>query len=200
MMEALGFPGEFWNRIAEGITTVTYSVLINGASTGFFQPQRGLQQGDPKSPFLFLICVEGFSTLLWKRGEQGVLHGMLVVPRGMSLSHLFFADDAIIFCRAEEEEVREVMDVLQCYAEASGQVINREKSSLYFGAQCLGNLRKALTICTNITGKEEFGKYLGIKANFGSSKKAVFEGVREALEERINGWAKQFLFPEGSAN
>lgn len=64
--------------------------------------------------------------------------------------------------------------MLQCYMEASGQVINKNKSSLYFGAQCSRKMRKVLTICTNITGKEEFEKYLGIKADFGSSNKAVF--------------------------
>lgn len=145
------------------------------------------------SPFLFLICAEGFSALLRKREERVVLHGMRVVPGGTSLSHLFFADDAVIFCSAEEDEVSEVMNVLQCYAEASGQVINRENSSLYFGAQCARKRRKALTICTNITGREEFGKYVGIMADFGSSKKVMFEGVHEALEGHINGWAEQFL-------
>ncbi|XP_048426139.1 uncharacterized protein LOC125470719 [Pyrus x bretschneideri] len=138
-----------------------------------------------------------FLALLRRREEWGALHGMWVVPGGMSLSHLFFANDAVIFFRAEEDEAYVVMDVLQCYVEALGQVINREKSSLYFGARCSQIQRKAIIRCTNITGKEELGKYLGIKADFGSSKKAVFEGVREVLEGRINGWAEQFLSPAG---
>ncbi|KAM1801209.1 hypothetical protein ACFX11_032847 [Malus domestica] len=60
-----------------------------------------------------------FSALLQKRDEWGALDGIWVVLGGMSLSHLFFADDAVIFCRAEEEEACVVIDVLQCYAEAS---------------------------------------------------------------------------------
>lgn len=60
MMDAMGFPSDFCQRIAKCITRISYSVLINGASTGFIQPQRGLRQADPMSSFLFLICAKGF--------------------------------------------------------------------------------------------------------------------------------------------
>ncbi|KAM0991680.1 hypothetical protein ACFX2C_010032 [Malus domestica] len=118
-------------------------------------------------------------------------------------------DDAVIFCRAQEEEVQEVMDVLQCYADASEHIINREKSSLFFGSKCSRQWRREPVTCANIQGRDEFGKYLGITADFGVSKagfaphsqtslkNAVFEGVQEALEGRINGWAEQFLSPAG---
>ncbi|KAM0991681.1 hypothetical protein ACFX2C_010032 [Malus domestica] len=98
-------------------------------------------------------------------------------------------DDAVIFCRAQEEEVQEVMDVLQCYADASEHIINREKSSLFFGSKCSRQWRREPVTCANIQGRDEFGKYLGITADFGVSK--------EALEGRINGWAEQFLSPAG---
>ncbi|KAM1733471.1 hypothetical protein ACFX11_019070 [Malus domestica] len=151
-----------------------YSVLINEASMGFIQPQRGLRQGDPMSPFLFLICAKGFSALLRMREEHGSIHGVRVAPSGVALTHLFFADDAIIFCKAKDEEVLLVMDVLKCYADASSQVINRDKSSLYFGANFSRQRRKQIASCTNIMGQEDFGKYLGIIADFRSLKKAVF--------------------------
>lgn len=64
MMKALGFPNDLCLRIVECITMVTYSVLINGFSTRFIESKRRLRQGDPMSPFLFLICAEGFSDLL----------------------------------------------------------------------------------------------------------------------------------------
>lgn len=72
-----------------------------------------------------------------------------------------------------------------------------EKSSLYFGANCSRTRRKNLASCANIKGQYDFGKYLGIIADFGASKKAVLERVREALEGRINGWAEQFMSPAG---
>lgn len=104
------------------------------------------------SPFLFLICAEGFSALLRRREEWGSLNGVRVATGGVAVSHLFFADDTVIFCRVEEDEVMSVMDVLKCYGEASGQVINTEKSSLYFGANCTKQRRKRIASCTNIMG------------------------------------------------
>lgn len=77
---------------------------------------------------------------------------MCVALGGVALFHLLFYDDAVIFCKAEEDEVQEVMDVLKCYAEISGQVINRENSSLYFGANCSRQRRKRIISCTNIKG------------------------------------------------
>ncbi|KAM0978101.1 hypothetical protein ACFX2C_014109 [Malus domestica] len=149
------------------------------------------------SLFLFLICAEGLSAVLRKREEQGSLHGIRVTPNGMQISHLFFADDAVIFCKATEVEVRVILEVLQCYVAASGQIINREKSSLYFGNQCPRQQRRLIESCTNFVAKDAFGRYLGLSADFGASKKAVFEGVREALDGRINGWAEQFSSPAG---
>lgn len=176
---------------------MTYSVLINGSFTSFIQPKKGLRKGNPLSPFLFLIGVKGLLTVLRRRGEQGSPHGMWVVPGGTQISHLFVADDAAIFCKATKVEVREILEMLQCYAEASGQIINREKSSMYFGAHYSWKWRRMLESCTNFVGKDAFGKYLGLSADFGSSNKAVFEGVQEALDRRINGWAEQFLSPAG---
>lgn len=144
------------------------------------------------SPFLFLICAEGFSALLHPKEEPRVLHGVQVAHVVLPLSHLFFADDEVIFCRAEE-----VLGVLQCYAEACGQIINREKSFLYFGVNCPRKGSKKLASYANIKGRDDFNKYLGIIADFGASKKVVFKGVCEALEGRINGWAEQFLSPAG---
>lgn len=85
MMRALGFPHDFCNRIEVCITAVTYIVLINGSSTGFIQPKRGLRQGDPMSHFLFLICVEGLLAMLRSREERGPLHRMRVMAGGIQM-------------------------------------------------------------------------------------------------------------------
>lgn len=76
---------------------MSYSILINESSTGFIQPERGLRQGDLMSSFLFLICAEGLSALLRRREEMSGLHGISVSEGGLPISHLFFADDAVIF-------------------------------------------------------------------------------------------------------
>ncbi|KAH0972955.1 hypothetical protein GBA52_025111 [Prunus armeniaca] len=120
MMKKLGFPYQFCSWIFECISTVSYSVLINGAAIGHVNPSRGLRQGDPLSPFLFLICAEGLTSLIKAFEERQALHVFRLRGDGISISHLLFADDSVLFCRADEREAQFVLNILQCYEAASG--------------------------------------------------------------------------------
>ena len=79
---------------------MTYSIRINGKPTGHISPARGLKQGDPLSPYLFLLCAEGLLALIKKAVNEGSMEGISVCRNGPCLSHLFFADDSLIFCKA----------------------------------------------------------------------------------------------------
>ncbi|KAM1864379.1 hypothetical protein ACFX14_004594 [Malus domestica] len=82
IMSKLGFAPLFCKWIKACISIVSFSIVINGTPTGFIVPQRGLRQGDPLSPFLFLLCTEGLSVLLRKGLEQGALHDFKFTPTG----------------------------------------------------------------------------------------------------------------------
>jgi hypothetical protein len=82
------------------VRTVTYSVLINGKPFGHICPSRGIRQGDPLSPYLFILCAEGLSTLLHKAEREGKITGLPIAKGGTKINHLFFADDSLLFCRA----------------------------------------------------------------------------------------------------
>ena len=77
----------------ECISTVSYSILVNGEAKGIIAPSRGLRQGDPLSPFLFLFCVEGLDAILRKSAREGEIEGFSLCRNGPKLTHLFFADD-----------------------------------------------------------------------------------------------------------
>ena len=134
IMEKMGFPEIWIERVMSCVSTPTFSVCINGKSYGSIKPSRGLQQGDPLSPYLFLLCAEGFSSLLARAEAENRLHGVAICRSAPKVSHLLFADDSLLFCRATQDEVKEVMDILQLYAKASGQLINLEKSSIFFSS------------------------------------------------------------------
>ena len=102
------------------VTTVSYSVKINGKPKGHIVPSRGIRQGDPLSPYLFLLCVEGFSALIKKEVENGRLGGVAVCHRGPKISHLFFAHDSLIFCKASLEECDALQRVLRYMRVLSG--------------------------------------------------------------------------------
>ena len=141
MMIKLGFLEVWVDRVMSCVSTPSFSVRINGKAFGNITPSWGICQGDPLSPYLFLICAEGFTSLLAKTEIEVRLHGVAVcrsAPSAPSITNLLLANDSLIFCQANKDEVQVVSDTLQLYAEASGQCINLEKSSAYFSSNVCG--------------------------------------------------------------
>ncbi|XP_075656605.1 uncharacterized protein LOC142626783 [Castanea sativa] len=124
----LGFDEKWIALISTCIRTVSFSVLVNGEPHGLFQPNRGLRQGDPLSPYLFILCAEGFHSLIKQAENAGSIRGVSLCKDGPKVSHLFFADDSLLFCRANEHECQAVLEVLEKYEQASGQQINWDKT------------------------------------------------------------------------
>ena len=133
MMKKMGFHSQWIDYIMRCIKSVSYSIVINGKISNYFKPGRGLRQGDPLSPYLFLICTEGLSAMLAKAQNDGLLKGFKASRNGPSVTHLFFADDSILFARAEKEESKRVKHMLHLYEQHFGQMINVSKPALFFG-------------------------------------------------------------------
>ena len=132
IMLKLGIDARWVCLAMETMTTASYLVLINGEPKGFITPSRGIRQGYPLSPYLFLLCVEGLSSLIRKAVASQSLHGILTCTNGVCVSHLLFADDSFIFCQATMEECQHLLTLLECYESASSQAINRQKKTFYF--------------------------------------------------------------------
>ncbi|KAF5458308.1 hypothetical protein F2P56_022343 [Juglans regia] len=132
IMVVLGFEKKFVDMVMKCVTTVSFFVLINGKPKGPIVPSRGLRQGDPISPYLFLLCTEGLTTLLRKAERNQVLKGIKVCRRAPNVNHLLFVDDSVIFCQVNVEENITIQRILNTYEKASGQKINKEKTTLVF--------------------------------------------------------------------
>ena len=130
----MGFHAKWVQLIMTCITTAHFSVLVNGNPTGYILPSRGLRQGDPLSPYLFLFCVKGLTALLRKAETDGIIRGVAASRGGPYISHLLFADDSLLFCRASVEECQQVNSLLNLYEAASGQNVNIDKTSLFFSS------------------------------------------------------------------
>ena len=108
VMEKLGFADRIRDLIMRCVSMVTYSVKINGVLRGHIISSKGIRQGDPLSPYLFLSCAEGLSALIQSTVDRGQMKGVKICRGGFRLSHLFFADDSLIFCKATLKECDEL--------------------------------------------------------------------------------------------
>ena len=130
VLTKLGFCEIWINIVMNCVSSVSYSIILNGATTNSFCPERGLRQGDPFSPYLFILCAKTLSTLLYQAEARNHIHGYQAARLVPSVFHLFSADDSILFCRANERKALELKNILHIYEKSSGQKINLEKSEL----------------------------------------------------------------------
>ena len=141
IMEKLGFDNRWINWVKECVSTVSYSVIKDGQPHGYFKPNRGLRQGDPLSPYLFLLCAEGLSFLLHKAEQNSTIQGLKISIRSPSINHLLFADDSLLFSKASPSHCSNILNVLQDYEKYSGQKINLGKSAIFFSHNTPHRLR-----------------------------------------------------------
>ena len=100
VMKRLGFASRWVDLMLECISSVSYSILINGEPSPIIHPTRGIRQGDPFSLYLFLFCTEDLHSLLQQAAVSGQIRGITICKKGPWLTHPFFADDSIHFYRS----------------------------------------------------------------------------------------------------
>ncbi|CAN1261991.1 Putative ribonuclease H protein At1g65750 [Linum perenne] len=193
----VGFGQKWVDWMMMCVCSVEYTATVNSVKVGPIVPGRGLRQGCPLSPFLFLLCAEGLSNMLKKAERGGKLHGVRVCRGAPSVSHLLFADDSFFFCSANIAEARELKRILLSYEAASGQAINLTKSGAFFSANTHTMLREGLKAILGIYNPLDTGRYLGLPSMVGRRKKEVFAYIKNAIWNRMQGWKDRFISQGG---
>lgn len=196
-LKAFGFPDYTIRLVRLCISSVSFSFLLNGRVTGTLIPQRGLRQGDPLSPYLFIICSDVFSCILQDLLCCQKIHRIKITKAAPCISHLFFTDDTLLFGHATVDEAKYLQYALQLYERASGQRINLDKSGIVFSPNTKPDIIHSITNLLGIPQVVSHDKYLGLPTVVGRNKKEVFSYIKDRIWKRISGWKEKNLSKAG---
>ncbi|KAL9668838.1 hypothetical protein QQ045_006378 [Rhodiola kirilowii] len=146
--------------------------------------ERGLCQGEPLSPFLFLLASEGLSRILNNAVQKGRISGVEWVKNGASLTHLQFADDTVIFCRPDSHKVQKIRHILRSFAVSSGLEIIFSKS------RCLGigleeeEVQKFADALGCLMGKFLMN-YLGMQVGSNASRLSTWNPILQKFKQKL---------------
>ncbi|XP_068329845.1 uncharacterized protein [Pyrus communis] len=197
VMEKLGFSLQWRNLVMGCVKTVELAILLNGQPGKPFIPSRGIRQGDPLSPYLFILVGEVLARLIQHAVERRRLTGIQLNYGCPTISHLFFADDTLIFMRADQQNCVCLLRILDDYCRASGQQVNYQKSCIFFGANVPRSLSVELGHLVGMPLAENPGRYLGLPSIWGRSKKQGLAFVKERILEKVQGWKQCTLSQAG---
>jgi hypothetical protein len=193
VMCRMGVHPKWRSLIMQCISTVSFSIPVNGQPSETFKPSRGICQGDPLSPYLFIICAEALSSLIYQAERTGWLFGVPTSPKRPRLSHLFFADNSLLFCRAQARDWGRLSQLLECYEKASGQQLNKEKTSIFFSRNTTPEVRDNILHLSGIPCTQRFDKYLGLHALVGKSRLKEFKNIKDRVWQKLHGRQNSFL-------
>ena len=186
VMERLGFCHKWISLLKECISLSSLFVLINGSPSGHFSPSRGLRQGDPFPPFLFILGSEVLSRLLHNTENIGYFKGL--APACPKVSHLLFANDLIIFAKTTVKDARAIQSCIELCQLCSGQLVNAKKSAIMFSKRVPRRMQRAITRVLGLKSTLFHAKYLGLPLCNEKSRSNTFEQVVERVALKVQGW------------
>ncbi|KAA3472034.1 non-LTR retrotransposon transposase [Gossypium australe] len=192
-LDALDLPEGWTNKVMKCVETTSMQVLWNGEKTAQFLPRRGLRQGDPLSPYLFVLIMERLAHLINQALLDRKWKPIKLSRNGPPLTHLFFADDLLLFAEGSMAQVDIIKETMSRFCKASGQKISLDKSVMMVSARTGNQLAKDLASRMGIKVTKDLGKYLGVPTINGRITKNTFQEVITRVHKRLEGWQTQFL-------
>ncbi|KAJ9703718.1 hypothetical protein PVL29_005138 [Vitis rotundifolia] len=197
-MQKMGFGQKWLDWMKCCISTAKFSVMVNGTPAGFFSSSKGLREGDPLSPYLFIMGMEVLNVLISKAVEGGFIIGCRIWrDRGqaVNISHLLFADDTIVFCEAKKEHLTHLSWILFWFEAASGLRINLDKSEII----PVGEVEELNEMAAELGCRvgQLPAVYLGLPLGASNKALSVWDGVEEKVRRRLALWKRQYISKGG---
>ena len=144
-----------------------------------------------------MICLEALNQQLQHVARLEVIRGFSLCRNGPRINHLFFANDTLLFCRASRGDLEAILQLLQLYEQASGQKLNREKTTVFFSKGITEERRMELEEFLGVNEIREYEKYLGLPDVVGRTKKESLNYIRERVWNKLQGWKERLLSKAG---
>ncbi|GKB28200.1 putative RNA-directed DNA polymerase [Tanacetum coccineum] len=192
VMRQMGFGSKWRKWIASCLSSASISVLINGSPSNEFKMERGLRQGDPLSPFLFLLVVEGLQVIILEACNKGIFKGVSLAESGANISLLQYADDALFFGEWSRFNAKNLTHILKCFELGSGLKVKFLKSKL-FGIGILSNEVEARASSLGFAHDVLLFLYLGLPVG---KRMGLCDGWNEVINrcrDRLSSWKAKSL-------
>lgn len=191
VLVGLGFPPIFVGWVMQCVSTPTFSIALNGSLTGFFAGKRGLRQGDPMSPSLFILCMEYFSRLLNSRTENTDFN---YHPKcaDLRITHLAFADDLMLFARGDLPSIHILVNCLDTFKATSGLGINASKSNIFTAGLYGRDLDDILELLDYPQGSFPV-RYLGVPLAAQKLNVVHYAPLLDRITSYISSWTANTL-------
>ena len=193
MLVRANFPPDLRDIIMSYVSTVSISILFNGEALDPIYPSRGIRRGDPLSPYLFILCMDFLGQLIEEKCNAKLWQPVKASQSGLAFSHLFFADDLLLFAKADYINCSAIRDVLDDFCSISGQTVSEAKSRVYFSPNVDKDTRDSLCDILGFTSTPSLGRYLGIPLKHPSSSSQDFNFVLDRVKQKLSGWKASML-------
>ncbi|KAL5579576.1 hypothetical protein UlMin_012018 [Ulmus minor] len=192
VLKAFGFHPKWIQWIVTCCSTPKMTLMLNGAPIRSFFPKRGLRQGDPLSPYLFILCMEVLSRLINKKVADGLISGFKISRHSPALHHLFFADDVFLMGKCTINEAFYFKECLDDFCRWSGQSFNALKSNIFFNPAASRRTTGLITAMMGFSHISPNSTYLGLPL-FRSGRNRDFNFLVEQLDSKLAGWKARTL-------
>lgn len=188
ILREIGLCRQLRDLISYCLTTVSYRALVNGETTKRINPCCGIRQGDPLSPYLFVLAMEKFSQIIKVAIDNGNWKEVKVSRGGTSFSHIFFTDDLVLFGEATKAQASVMRKCLELFCLMSGQKVNFQKSCAYVSPNVTKEVAKELANSCGSLLTDCLGKYLGVPVIHERVSKRTYANLVDKVCKRLAAW------------
>lgn len=192
-LKGLQFPESIRNVIEHCVSSPRMQLLWNGNKANEFTPTRGVRQGDPLSPYLFVLAMEKLGHLIQNEVQLGNWLPFRLSKKGTEISHLFFADDLILFAEADMEQAGVIKATLDDFCDASGEKVSAAKSHIFFSPNVHHTRATELSDFLGFRRTSNLGKYLGMPIHHERVSKSTYQYILDKMDTRLSSWKANTL-------